>query len=45
VVGVGSVGTRCWIALMDAGDGTESVLLQAKEAQTSVLARHCGHSQ
>ena len=23
VVGVGSVGTRCWIVLMDAGDGSE----------------------
>jgi uncharacterized protein (DUF2252 family) len=27
VVGVGSVGTRCWIALMDAGDGTEPLFL------------------
>jgi len=26
VVGAGSVGTRCWIALMDAGDGTEPLL-------------------
>jgi uncharacterized protein (DUF2252 family) len=45
VVGVGSVGTRCWIALMDAGDETEPLLLQAKEAQDSVLARYCGDSQ
>jgi uncharacterized protein (DUF2252 family) len=45
VVGVGSVGTRCWIALMDAGDGTEPLFLQTKEAQTSVLARYCGHSR
>jgi uncharacterized protein (DUF2252 family) len=45
VVGVGSVGTRCWIALMDAGDGTEPLFLQPKEAQTSVLARYCGRSQ
>jgi uncharacterized protein (DUF2252 family) len=45
VVGVGSVGTRCWIALMDAGDGTEPLFLQPKEAQTSVLAAYCGGSQ
>jgi hypothetical protein len=45
VVGVGSVGTRCWIALMDAGDGTEPLLLQTKEAQVSVLARYCGDSK
>ena len=35
VVGVGSVGTRCWIALMDAGDGTEPLFLQPKEAMAS----------
>jgi hypothetical protein len=45
VVGVGSVGTRCWIALMNAGDQTEPLLLQVKEAQVSVLARYCGRSQ
>ena len=45
VVGVGSVGTRCWIALMDAGDGTEPLFLQIKEAQVSVLAEHCGRSR
>ena len=45
VVGVGSVGTRCWIALMDAGDGTEPLFLQPKEAQDSVLARYVGRSQ
>ena len=45
VVGVGSVGTRCWIALMDAGDGTEPLFLQTKEAQVSVLARYCGDSR
>ena len=33
VVGVGSVGTRAWIVLMDAGDGDEPLFLQAKEAQ------------
>ncbi len=45
VVGVGSVGTRAWILLMDAGDGTEPLFLQAKEAQPSVLAEACGRSQ
>src|SRR6185312_14365973 len=45
VVGVGSVGTRAWILLMDAGDGTEPLFLQAKEAQPSVLAQYCGRSQ
>jgi len=44
VVGVGSVGTRAWILLMDAGDGTEPLFLQAKEAQPSVLAEYCGRS-
>ena len=45
VVGVGSVGTRAWIVLMDAGDGVEPLFLQAKEAQPSVLAEYCGRSQ
>jgi uncharacterized protein (DUF2252 family) len=45
VVGVGSVGTRCWIALNGAGDGTEPLFLQIKEAQTSALANYCGRSQ
>ena len=45
VVGVGSVGTRCWIALMDAGDGTEPLFLQPKEAQASALAAYCGRSR
>ena len=45
VVGVGSVGTRAWVVLMDGGEGTEPLILQAKEAQTSVLAPYCGRSQ
>ena len=44
VVGVGSVGTRAWIVLMDAGDGDEPLFLQAKEAQPSVLAEYAGRS-
>ena len=35
VAGVGSVGTRAWILLMDGADQTEPLFLQAKEAQTS----------
>jgi uncharacterized protein (DUF2252 family) len=45
VVGVGSVGTRAWIVLMDAADGVEPLFLQAKEAQPSVLAEYCGRSR
>jgi len=45
VVGVGSVGTRAWIVLMEGADGTEPLFLQAKEAQVSVLAAYCGRSR
>ena len=45
VVGVGSVGTRAYVVLMDAGDGVEPLFLQAKEAQPSVLAEYAGRSQ
>ena len=45
VVGVGSVGTRAWVVLMDAGDGVEPLFLQAKEAQVSVLADYAGRSR
>jgi uncharacterized protein (DUF2252 family) len=45
VVGVGSVGTRAWILLLEAGDGQEPLFLQAKEAQPSVLAGYCGRSR
>jgi uncharacterized protein (DUF2252 family) len=37
VVGVGSVGTRCWIVLMLGRDDTDPLFLQVKEAETSVL--------
>ncbi|MGW0704528.1 DUF2252 domain-containing protein [Streptomyces sp. NPDC002643] len=40
VVGVGSVGTRCWILLLLGRDDDDPLLLQAKEAQESVLAAH-----
>ncbi|MGW6543499.1 DUF2252 domain-containing protein [Streptomyces massasporeus] len=42
VVGVGSVGTRCWIVLLLGRDDDDPLLLQAKEAQESVLAPHSG---
>jgi uncharacterized protein (DUF2252 family) len=45
VGGVGSVGTRCWIALMAASDRDEDrLILQVKEAQASVLERFVGAS-
>jgi uncharacterized protein (DUF2252 family) len=37
VVGVGSVGTRCWIILMLGRDENDPLFLQAKEAGPSVL--------
>ncbi len=44
VVGVGSVGTRCWIFLMEGRDHQDPLFLQAKEAQASVLERYAGKS-
>jgi uncharacterized protein (DUF2252 family) len=40
VVGVGSVGTRCWIVLLSGRDDNDPLLLQVKEASPSVLAPH-----
>jgi uncharacterized protein (DUF2252 family) len=45
VVGVGSVGTRCWIALTSGRDGSDLLFLQVKEAQESVLAPYAGASE
>jgi uncharacterized protein (DUF2252 family) len=45
VVGVGSVGTRCWIFLMAGRDLDDPLFLQAKEAQASVLERFVGKSE
>ncbi|WP_329312635.1 DUF2252 domain-containing protein [Streptomyces sp. NBC_01278] len=42
VVGVGSVGTRCWIILLVGRDGDDPLILQAKEAGESVLAPYAG---
>ena len=44
VVGVGSVGTRCYVLLLLGNDSNDPLLLQIKEAQASVLERHLGHS-
>ncbi|MFF1834363.1 DUF2252 domain-containing protein [Streptomyces sp. NPDC058231] len=44
VVGVGSVGTRCWIVLLLGRDGGDPLVLQAKEAGASVLAPYAGPS-
>ncbi len=45
VVGVGSVGTRAWIALFLGIDDDDPLFLQLKEAQPSVLERFVGKSQ
>jgi uncharacterized protein (DUF2252 family) len=42
VVGVGSVGTRCWIILMLGRDESDALLLQVKEAEQSVLSVFTG---
>jgi uncharacterized protein (DUF2252 family) len=45
VVGIGSVGTRCWVVLMMGRDGRDPLFLQAKEAEPSVLEPHAGASR
>jgi uncharacterized protein (DUF2252 family) len=45
VVGVGSVGTRCYIILMLGRDETDPLFLQVKEAEASVLSRFVGASK
>ena len=44
MVGVGSVGTRCYIMLMVGRDHNDPLFLQVKEAQASVLERFVGTS-
>jgi hypothetical protein len=44
VVGVGSVGTRAWIALFLGRNGEDPLFLQVKEAQASVLEEFAGKS-
>ena len=45
VVGVGSVGTRAWIALFLGADDQDPLFLQIKEAQPSVLEQFVGKSE
>jgi len=45
VVGVGSVGTRAWIALLFGRDGDDPLFLQLKEAEASVMEPFLGASQ
>jgi uncharacterized protein (DUF2252 family) len=45
VVGVGSVGTRAWIALLMGRDVQDPLLLQMKEAEASVLEEFVGPSE
>ncbi len=44
VVGVGSVGTRAWIALFFGRDHEDPLFLQMKEAEESVLEEYVGKS-
>jgi uncharacterized protein (DUF2252 family) len=45
VVGVGSVGTRAYIVLLQGRDATDPLFLQIKEATTSVLEGHLPRSR
>jgi uncharacterized protein (DUF2252 family) len=45
VVGVGSVGTGAWVVLMVGRDDADPLLLQAKQAEPSVLERFVGKSR
>ena len=44
VVGVGSVGTGCWIILLTGRDPSDVLILQVKQAMASVLSRFAGPS-
>lgn len=45
VVGVGSVGTRCWVALLIGDDDSDPLFIQVKEAQASVMEPYLGASE
>jgi uncharacterized protein (DUF2252 family) len=45
VVGVGSVGTRCYILLLVGRDDDDPLFLQIKEAEPSVLEQYLGTSE
>jgi uncharacterized protein (DUF2252 family) len=44
VVGIGSVGTRCWVMLLVGRDDDDPLFLQVKEAEASVLEPLLGRS-
>jgi hypothetical protein len=44
VVGVGSVGTRCFVGLFSSNE-EDAIILQFKEGNTSVLEKHAGKSE
>jgi uncharacterized protein (DUF2252 family) len=44
VVGVGSVGTRCWVALFEGGAAHDPLVLQLKQAGRSVLEPYAGRN-
>jgi len=44
IVGVGSVGTRCWIIFLSGNSTDDPLFLQVKEAQASVLEPYAGKS-
>jgi len=43
VVGVGSVGTGCWVVLLMGADADDPLFLQVKQAEASVLAQYSGY--
>ncbi|MEU4287818.1 DUF2252 domain-containing protein [Kribbella sp. NPDC026596] len=45
VVGVGSVGTRAWILLLESTVADEALLIQAKQAGLSALSEYAGASE
>jgi uncharacterized protein (DUF2252 family) len=45
VVGVGSVGSRCWVALFVGRDNTDPLFLQVKEAEAAVGEPFLGKSE
>jgi len=45
VVGVGSVGTRCWVMLLTGRTDADPLFLQVKEASASVLEPYLGASE
>ncbi len=44
VVGVGSVGTRCFVLVLEGRDADDPLILQAKQAEASVLEAYTGES-